>query len=182
MSVYLCIKPASAAQQPGFINLHNNTLWGPAPSGQPPVGFLESLAREFEVNPPPSKCHTTTTYTTIPANTTMNVSVCLSDTRNTIAHIPILYFRVSVCIHKLQLPRKGQSDPPPEGGGGLVYIYIYILSTYKHKVEKIVQLGYNATSAHVICIFLSFHFFFPFFFSSFSKTSEELAISLSGLE
>ena len=31
-------------------------------------------------------------------------------------------------------------------------------------MEKIVQLGYNATSAHVICIFLSFHFFFLFLF------------------
>lgn len=38
------------------------------------------------------------------------------------------------------------------------------MSTYKHKVEKIVQLGYDATSAHVICIFLSFPFFFFFFF------------------
>ena len=47
---------------------------------------------------------------------------------------------------------------------------LFFLSTYKHKVEKIVQLGYNATSAHVICIFLSFPFFF--FFSSFSKTSD----------
>jgi hypothetical protein len=46
----------------------------------------------------------------------------------------------------------------------------FFLSTYKHKVEKIVQLGYDATSAHVICIFLSFPFFF--FFSSFSKTSD----------
>ena len=77
MYVYIRIKPASAAQ-PGFINLHNNTLWGPAPSGQPPVGLLEDSAREFEVNPPPTKCHTTTTYTTIPANTTMDVSVCLT--------------------------------------------------------------------------------------------------------
>jgi hypothetical protein len=50
-----------------------------------------------------------------------------------------------------------------------IYIYI-LLSTCKHKVEKIVQLGYNATSAHVICIFLSFPFFF--FSSSFSKTSD----------
>ena len=34
------------------------------------------------------------------------------------------------------------------------------MSMYKHKVEKIVQLGYDATSAHVICILLSFPFFF----------------------
>ena len=46
---------------------------------------------------------------------------------------------------------------------------IFFLSTYKHKVEKIVQLGYNATSAHVICIFLSFPFSSS---SSFSKTSD----------
>jgi len=49
-------------------------------------------------------------------------------------------------------------------------LIFFFLSTYKHKVEKIVQLGYDATSAHVICIFLSFPFFF--FFSSFSKTSD----------
>ncbi len=77
MSVCVCIKPASAAQ-PGFINLHNNTLWGLAPSGQPPVEFVEGSAQEFGVNPPLSKCHTTTTYTTIPANTTTDVSVCLT--------------------------------------------------------------------------------------------------------
>ena len=42
------------------------------------------------------------------------------------------------------------------------YFILFYLSTYRHKVEKIVQLGCNATSAHVICIFLSF----PVFFSS----------------
>ena len=53
---------------------------------------------------------------------------------------------------------------------GLVFFF---LSKYKHKVENIVQLGYNATSAHVICIFPFFPFFFfffpPFFFY---KTSD----------
>lgn len=50
------------------------------------------------------------------------------------------------------------------------FVLFFVLSTCEHKVEKIVQLGYDATSAHVICIFLSFPFFF--FFSSFSKTSD----------
>ena len=49
------------------------------------------------------------------------------------------------------------------------FLFFFFLSTCKHKVEKIVQLGYDATSAHAICIFLSL---FSFFLSSFSKSSD----------
>ena len=45
-------------------------------------------------------------------------------------------------------------------------------------MEKIVQLGYNATSAHVICIFLSFHFFLFLFLRLLMWLGDNMTLKL----